>query len=111
MIWSINQLVVKPSEGDMTNVVITVHWRCFSQQNLHGNPIYGECNSYCNISPPDPSSFIPYTSLKLEDVLGWIWASGVDKDAIELNVQNQIDLQINPPTLILPIPWETSLHA
>lgn len=111
MIWSIDQMVVKPSEGDMSNVVITVNWSCVGQQNLHGNPIYGVCKNVCEVSPPSPSSFIPYTSLKLEDVLEWVWASGVDKAVVELAVQDQINLQINPPTLILPIPWETSLHA
>jgi len=37
--------------------------------------------------------------------LGWCWSSGVDKDATEANVQTQIDNQINPPIVVLPLPW------
>jgi hypothetical protein len=52
------------------------------------------------------ATYIPYANLTKEDVLGWIWASGVDKDATEAAVQQQIDTAINPPVITPTLPWE-----
>jgi hypothetical protein len=43
--------------------------------------------------------------LTQEQVLGWCYANGVDKSAIEANVSLQIANQINPPVVSLPLPW------
>ena len=38
-------------------------------------------------------------------MLDWCYANGVDKNAIEANVSLQIQNQINPPVVSLPLPW------
>ena len=38
-------------------------------------------------------------------MLDWCFANGVDKTAIEANVTAQIENQINPPVVTLPLPW------
>jgi hypothetical protein len=38
-------------------------------------------------------------------VLGWCYENGVDQAAIEANVTLQIENQINPPVVTLPLPW------
>jgi hypothetical protein len=38
-------------------------------------------------------------------VLGWVWANGVDKDATEAAVEQQIANQKNPPIVSPPLPW------
>jgi hypothetical protein len=52
-------------------------------------------------------SFTPYNNLTEEQVLSWIWASGVDKDATENIVKLRIDAQITPPVTTPPLPWKT----
>jgi hypothetical protein len=47
---------------------------------------------------------IPYADLTQEEVLGWIWASGVDKDATEAAVAAQIEAQKNPVSAT-GVPW------
>ena len=37
--------------------------------------------------------------------MSWCYANGVDKSAIEANVTAQIQNQINPPVVSLPLPW------
>jgi len=37
--------------------------------------------------------------------LNWCYENGVDKTAIESNVTLQIENQINPPVITLPLPW------
>jgi hypothetical protein len=88
-------------------VVLTAGWICNGSQEDNGQTYTGSVYSTSSFSPPpegDPN-FVPYDSLTQNDVLGWIWASGVDKDAAEQAVQQQINLAINPPEAQLPLPW------
>jgi hypothetical protein len=55
--------------------------------------------------PAEGGAFTPYADLTQDQVLGWCWANGVNKDATEAAVQAQIDNQINPPTIQPPLPW------
>ena len=58
----------------------------------------------CSFAPPS-GSFTPYNELTEQQVLDWCFANGVDKTAIEANVSLQIQNQINPPVVVLPLPW------
>jgi hypothetical protein len=53
--------------------------------------------------PGEP--FIPYEDLTEADVLGWAWANGVDKAALEASAQQQLSDAINPPVIASPLPW------
>lgn len=98
--WIIEQMDCKPTEGDLTDVVIVAHWRCNGADGQYSGTVYGTCGFS---QPGDP--FTPYADLTQDQVLGWCWANGVDKDATEANVQGQIDNQINPPVISPPLPW------
>ena len=54
-------------------------------------------------SPGD--DFVAYPDLTEEEVLGWCYANGVDKDAVEANVARELDMLVNPPTVAKPLPW------
>ena len=98
--WIIERLLVKPTEGSETNVVITADWRCNGTDETYSGTCYGSCS----FAPPS-DSFTPYPDLTQEQVLGWCYENGVDKTAIEANVTLQIENQINPPVVTLPLPW------
>ena len=100
ILWLIERLLVKPTEGTLTDVVITADWRCNGSQE----PYSGTCYGSCSFQPPS-GSFTPYPDLTQEQVLGWCYENGVDKNAIEANVTLQIENQINPPVVVLPLPW------
>lgn len=99
--WNISQLDCIPQDGSMTDVVITAHWQCTGVQDQYTGSVY----STASFSQPDDGNFTPYADLTQDQVLGWIWASGVDKDSAEAAVQQQIDNQINPPIVTPPLPW------
>ena len=99
-LWLIERLLTKPVEGSETNVVITADWRCNGSQDLFSGTCYGSCS----FQPPT-GSFTPYDQLTEQQVLDWCYANGVDKTAIEANVSLQIENQINPPVVALPLPW------
>ena len=100
ILWLIERLLVKPTEGSNTDVVITADWRCNGSQESFSGTCYGSCS----FAPPT-GSFTPYPDLTQEQVLSWCYANGVDKSAIEANVTAQIQNQINPPVVALPLPW------
>ena len=98
--WIIERLLVKPTEGSLTDVVITADWRCNGSQDSYSGTCYGSCS----FAPPT-EGFTPYDQLTEQQVLDWCYANGVDKTAIEANVTQQINDQINPPVVVLPLPW------
>jgi hypothetical protein len=98
--WIIERLLVKPTEGSLTDVVITADWRCNGSQDQYSGTCYGSAS----FAPPT-GSFTPYPDLTQDQVLGWCYANGVDKSAIEANVSAQIADQINPPVIAPPLPW------
>ena len=100
ILWLIERLLVKPTEGSLTDVVITADWRCNGSQESFSGTCYGSCS----FAPPT-GSFTPYPDLTQEQILGWCFANGVDQAAIEANVTAQIENQINPPVVSLPLPW------
>jgi len=103
--WSIDALWVKPTEGDLTNVVVTAAWRCSGTETSGGKEYSGTTFSTVSFSPPDPSAFIEYADLTLNEVLQWCWTSGVDRAVTEAAVQQQIQQAINPPIITPPLPW------
>jgi hypothetical protein len=98
--WLIERLLCKPVEGSETNVVITADWRCNGTDETYSGTCYGSCS----FAPPS-GSFTPYPDLTQEQILGWCYANGVDQAAIEANVSLQIQNQIDPPVVALPLPW------
>ena len=98
--WIIERLLVKPIEGSYTDVVITADWRCNGSQDSYSGTCYGSCS----FAPPT-EGFTPYNELTEQQVLDWCFANGVDQTAIEANVTAQIQNQINPPVVSLPLPW------
>jgi hypothetical protein len=92
--WNISQLDRQTSDGFVT----TAHWQANATDGDYSASVY----STCSWSEGTPT--IPYDSLTMEIVLGWIWANGVDKDATEAALAAQIDLQKNPVTA-KGVPW------
>jgi hypothetical protein len=108
ILWLIERLLVKPTEGSLTDVVITADWRCNGTETTgtgdDEKTYSGTCYGSASFAPPT-DSFTPYEDLTQEQVLDWCFASGVNKTAIEANVSLQIQNQINPPVIAPPLPW------
>ena len=92
--WNISQLDRQTSDGFVT----TAHWQATATDGDYSASVYSTC-SWSNGSPT-----VPYASLTQETVLGWIWANGVDKDAVEAALAAQIELQKNP-VKATGVPW------
>ena len=105
MDWTVSAMDCKVSEDNLSDVVFNVHWRC-SATEVDGDKTYSaSVYSTCSVPGPNPASFVHYDQLTQNEVLGWIWANGVDKAATEAAVQQQIYLQKNPVVVSPPLPW------
>ena len=102
--WIIEWMNTTPTTATPPETVITAGWRCNGAETANATnyaaTVYGSCSF-----PMPEGTFTPYDQLTQEQVLGWCWANGVDKDATEANIQSQIDNQINPPVIQPPLPW------
>lgn len=104
--WVIEWMQCKPVEGPYQDVVITAGWRCNGVDDTepkYTGTVYGSAGF---TAPGNP--FTPYPDLTEQQVLDWCYASGVDKAGCEANVEQQIQNQINPPVVQLPLPWVSS---
>jgi hypothetical protein len=80
------------------NFITTAHWTCVAADGAYTANVYGTC------SWSDGTPTVPYADVTEQDVLNWCWASGVDKDAIEAALAQNIDMQKNPVTAT-GTPW------
>ena len=100
-VWIVEWMQTTPTSANPSEAVLQVGWRCNGQDGDYSGSVY----STCTLPAADPASFTPYADLTQDQVLGWIWANGVNQAATEAAVAQQIDNQKNPPTIQPPLPW------
>ncbi len=108
--WIVEWMSCKPTDGSLTNVVVTAGWRCNGTQTegtgntakTYNATVYSTCSFP---QPEEGGQFTPFADLTHEQVLGWCYANGVDQETTEASIQSQIDSQINPPIVQPPLPW------
>lgn len=103
--WIINQLDTKPQEDGLTDVVVTVHWTRQAEDILDNEPLIVTSYGTMPCQTPSETDFTAYPDLTYDQVCSWLDA-GLDVPAIDLGLQQQIDNIINPPIIVLPLPWE-----
>jgi hypothetical protein len=97
--WTITAMNCSTTEQN-PDTVIMCHWTCAGTDGTHNASVYSTC------SVPTPTgAFTPYESLTQAQVLGWVWANGVDQAATEAAVEAQLQAQINPPVVTPKLPW------
>ena len=103
--WTISTLERELSDGG----VIVAHWRATDSETVgegesavtYSASSYGTCSFTYDASSPD---YTPYDQLTQDQVLGWCWNDGVDKDGIEASLAANINEQKNPTTAD-GVPW------
>ena len=98
--WVINQLDTAPSEDGLTDVVKVVHWTRTAQQVDINVYSYGTMGC----TTPSETDFTAYPDLTYDQVCVWLDA-GLDVVSIDLQLDQQIENIINPPIVVLPLPF------
>jgi len=93
--WAISQCERELADGGIT----TAHWRVNATQTLEDVEFTASSYGTCGFTP-DPASgdYTAYADVTEAEVLGWCWADGINQEAIQENLQANIDLQITPTT-------------
>jgi hypothetical protein len=99
--WIISQLDTAPSQDGLTDVVKTVHWRrSASDGEGHSAEIYGAMGC----ATPSETDFTAYPDLTFEQICQWL-ENGNNVEQLNATLDTQIENIINPPIIVLPLPW------
>jgi hypothetical protein len=105
---TVNSMLTALSEDGMTDVVKSASWtRTASEVVGEGEEAKTYTASFPGVTPfatPDPAAFTPYEDITEEQVIGWIDAK-VNMPAIDADLILNVENQINPPVVELPLPW------
>ena len=104
--WSVYQLDTVPQEGNLIDVVITVHYGRTAVEGEYTAYTYGTMGC----QTPSETDFTAYPDLTFEQVCGWLDA-GLDVPTIDAGLQQNIDNQINPPVVVKNLPWVPEVVA
>jgi hypothetical protein len=99
--WIISQLDTAPSLDTLIDVVKVVHYRYEGKDGEYTAEVYGAMGC----ATPSETDFTAYEDLTYEQVCTWLEA-GLNVEAMELNLDTQIENLKNPPIINLPLPWE-----
>ena len=112
--WSISQFDTAPSEGDLTNVVKTAHWRCNAVETVtvDGEEVEYNAGAYGSVgfAAADAESFTAYDDITKANGIQWVKDKlGADHVTdLEASLVANIESQKNPPIVQLPLPWAGS---
>lgn len=102
--WVVSQMDTKPQEGELTDVVSTIHWRRNATATEGENIYYADTYGAMACATPSDTDFTAYPDLTFEQVCAWLEA-GLDVAALDANLDAQIQNSINPPIVAYPLPW------
>jgi hypothetical protein len=91
------------SEG-LPNVINVIHYR-YNATKVEGDKTYfAETYGASNVSQPNPQNFTPYEDVTEQEIINWL-EQILPVEAMQLGLEANIDLQINPIEVTLPLPW------
>jgi len=106
--WLVEYMSCYPQADGETDVVFIVGWRCNAQdvvitdkETTYKATQYGTVGVTYVAGEP----YTPYADLTQDQVLGWVWTSGVDQAATEAALAKNLEDQVNPPVVTPPLPW------
>jgi len=92
--WNISETNYEIANGFIT----TGHWQCTATDGEYTASIYSTC------SWVDGTPSVPYADVTMQEILQWVWDSGVSKEATEAALAAQIAAQKAPVTAT-GTPW------
>ncbi len=102
--WVVSQMDTAPSEDGLTDVVKVVHWRYQANEQVEDKSYFAEVYGTMACATPSETDFTAYPDLTEAQVISWLEA-GLDTESLQTNLTSQIENQINPPIINLPLPW------
>jgi hypothetical protein len=89
--WVVSYLNAKIQDGELSNVIETIHWRYQATDGENTADVYGSVG----LDKPEASSFINADQLTKETVISWLEAK-LDVDALKNGLDAQLAALANP---------------
>jgi hypothetical protein len=93
--WIISGLVAKIQDGELENIIETVHYRYQATDGEHTADVYGSVG----LEAPD-DNFKPFEEVTEADVIAWL-ESKLDVEAMQEGLSKQLDAIANPTHISL----------
>ena len=97
-----------PSLNGQTNVVTEVSYTCTGVEVVNEINYTSSINGVLSLNYVQGDPFTPYANLIQEQVLGWLYANGVNQTQTQNYVQYKLNNQSNPTTTSQSLPWITN---
>lgn len=95
----------KPQQGNLIDVVVNVHWERHATF-IDSEKVYTEfLEGQMACSSPSETDFTAYPDLTYLQVCSWL-DSGLNVSSIDNSLKSLIETEVNPPTIVLPNPWD-----
>jgi hypothetical protein len=100
--WEITAMEVILNQDGLSNVVSNIDWRLIA--TVADKPYIAQHWAKQYVSAPEAGAFTNYEELTKEQVVSWL-ESVLDVPQLKENLEEQINLQANPVTALLPPPF------
>jgi hypothetical protein len=104
--WVISQLNCAVESEGLSNVINVIHWRYNATQVDGDKTWFAETYGATSVAQPNPQNFIPYADVTEAEVISWL-EEILPIDAMQASLEANINLQINPKEVTLPLPWNS----
>ena len=97
--WVISDLNAKIQDGELSNVIETIHWRYQATDGENTADVYGSVG----LDAPEAGSFIAADQLTKETVISWLEAK-LDVEALKEGLDKQLFALSNPTHTSITLP-------
>ena len=102
--WVIAQLNCAVEAEGLSDVINVIHWRYNATQVDGDKTYFADIYGSSGVAQPNPENFIPYADVTEQEVIGWL-EQILPVEDMQLSLEANIALQINPVEVTLPLPW------
>jgi hypothetical protein len=96
--WVISDLKAKIQDGELSNVIDTIHWRYQAEGGEFTADVYGSVG----LESPEADSFIPSEDLTEDIVISWL-EDKLDVEALKEGLDAQLYAIANPTHISLSL--------
>tara|TARA_R110000822_G_scaffold2985_4_gene13653 strand:+ start:2682 stop:3011 length:330 start_codon:yes stop_codon:yes gene_type:complete len=102
-IWDITQLDCVPITDTMSNYVVQAHYEVTNDDGTYKGSVTGTASFEINATQP---TYVAYADITKADAIAWTQSAlGEQVSMIKSSIDDQIQKQITPPIVTLPLPW------
>lgn len=102
--WVISAINCTVESEGLPNVINVIHWR-YNATKVHGDKTYfADTYGASSVAQPNAQNFTHYADVTEQEVINWL-EQILPVEDMQASLKANINLQINPIEVALPLPW------